>query len=212
MEEYFRSRHEILKWNEAVKRLPGDLPRLKQLRKEWRIQTQVSRTVAAQREQCAVALKSAKTEYESSFEVPWRPRTKGPVEAGTPAIPRQRVPKKLRDAPAYAKKHESPKPDERDSVSFSVRETDQWRSDLKELPEDSRRTFSDAAKSISRLEPRKPIGSSRGRTFYSIPLGDAGRIVYSIDSGIAILERAFGKPSRTEDYRKYRKDIQKGRI
>ncbi|MBR9977852.1 MAG: hypothetical protein KFH87_07165 [Bacteroidetes bacterium] len=213
-EEYMKSRHEILRWNEAVTCLPEDLLRLQQLRKEWRLQTKVTRAVAAQREECAGALQNAMTEYERLYQVPWRPRTKGPVEAGTPAMSRQRVSKKLRNAPEYSKAPEKDRPDKAGPHPgyFSIRESDQWRDDLRDLPRDRRRAFSDAAGRISRQEARKPIGSSQGRKFYSIPLGDTGRLVYSVDSGIAVLERAFGKASRVEDYRKYRKDIQKGRV
>jgi hypothetical protein len=213
-EEYMKSLHEIQRWNDAVSCLPGDLLRLQQLRKEWRLQTKVTRAAAAQREASAVALRKAMTDYETLFRLPWRPRTQGPVEADTPGVSRHGISKKLRNAPVYMKVHVKDKPGETgpQPMYFAIRETDRWRRDLGELPKDRRSAFSEAAVRISREGARKSIGSSKGRKFYSLPLGDGGRLVYSLDAGIAILERAFGKPSCADDYRKYRKDIQKGRI
>lgn len=59
---------------------------------------------------------------------------------------------------------------------------------------------------------KEPVTTSHGRTFYNLPLGLRGRLVYSVDVGIAVIERAFGKPTQTDDFRKIRKDVRQGRV
>ena len=151
----------------------------------------------------------------ASSEMAKQRRAKEPVATRTPrsaAPPRHS--KKSRHAPDYEKKNVRQQMSAVDEYAefFSVRETEQWRSDLAELPSEGREAFIREAHVISRKEVRKPLGSSHGRTFYSLPLGPRGRLVYSVDSGIAVLEHAFGKPSHSDEFRKFRKDVRQGRV
>jgi len=55
---------------------------------------------------------------------------------------------------------------------------------------------------VPRTQARKPLGRSQDRFLYTLPAGNSCRLVYSIDAGVAVLERAFGLVSQAEDYRK----------
>ena len=209
-----RNRYEILKWNDAVSRLPWELSRLKQLHEEWRVQTKVTHAAVTQHSRYADALHNAMIEYETLHRAPWQPRARGPIVIAAPVLLEVQTPKKPRNAQEYNKNPGKARPEKHERLPryFATRQTDRWRKDLMELSADHQHAFSVVAETISCQEPRKSIGSSQGRTFYSIPIGESGRIVYSIDSGIAILERAFGTDSRHDNFRKFRKDIQKGII
>ncbi|MBN1447952.1 MAG: hypothetical protein JXA28_08470 [Bacteroidetes bacterium] len=210
--DYMLSRHEMLKWNDAVYQLVGSFQQLQKRQDEWDVQLQVVQAASVRQERWATSLANAKALYEKICQVPWRKDPIGPVIAAVPTTPSQMHKKKRHVEPKYLNPVTEENVEDSDAHGeyFTVRETDQWHADLKELPEEVRNTFVEAAHSISRTQRRQTIGRIQGKAFYSMPVGAYGRFVYSIQSGIAVLERAFGKPSRAEDYRYYRKNIRKG--
>jgi hypothetical protein len=214
LHDYMLSRHDMLKWNAAVLRLPDELRALGVLRREWAAQVEVTRKAAEQREQVYSARNEAMTRYEGLYGNPWRTATSEPIPDLAPSPHQQSSPKKIRSRRQYDEESTQDQASEQiERVEYFVtRESKQWKADLAELSEDQRRTFATAAQAIPRSQARKPLGRSNGRLLYTLPVGNSHRLVYSIDAGIAVLERAFGLASHAEDYRKCRKDIQNWRI
>jgi hypothetical protein len=209
--EHTLSRHEMQKCRAAVSLLFEDIQSLVGLSKEASEQNTLFFNMLDERNAMAAEIRKDMDLYDSVW-AQQSPEEYEKVPTLAPATsPVQSVPTKVRRTDEYHKRHKTaPITFEAVTPDYLVtQESKQWKADLAEFTEDQRLMFKTAAQTIPRTQARKPLGRSNGCLLYTLPVGNSCRLVYSLDAGIAVLERAFGLASHAEDYRKYRKDIQK---
>jgi hypothetical protein len=212
--EYTLSRHEMQKCRSDVSLLFEDIQSLAGLSKLLSDQNVLFFNMLDERNAMAAEIRKDMDLYDSLW-AQQSPEEYEKVPSLAPATsPMQSVPTKYRKRGKYHSRNKTepaPSVHVRTPEFLATQESKQWKADLAELTDEQRTLFTTVAQTIPRSQARKPLGRSDGRLLFTLPVGDSHRLVYSIDAGIAVLERAFGLASHAEDYRKYRKDIQKGK-